>query len=133
MTAPLIKKLRLHTVENALVLNAPEGFFGVLGDIPETLILSEKALGETKFAYVQVFVKDSIEYQQWVPKAIEASGYDGLLWICYPKKSAKIKSDLSRDIIWEMTKGTGIRPVTQVSIDETWSALRFRPDDAVGK
>ena len=27
----------------------------------------------------------------------------------------------------------GIRPVTQVSIDATWSALRFRPTAEVGK
>ena len=27
----------------------------------------------------------------------------------------------------------GIRPVTQVSIDKTWSALRFRPTEAVGR
>ena len=27
----------------------------------------------------------------------------------------------------------GLRPVSQVSIDETWSALRFRPKDRVGR
>jgi hypothetical protein len=28
---------------------------------------------------------------------------------------------------------TGLRPVTQVAIDDVWSALRFRPADKVKK
>ena len=38
-----------------------------------------------------------------------------------------MKTDINRDIIWRETQETGWRPVTQVALDETWSALRFRP------
>jgi hypothetical protein len=57
-----------------------------------------------------------------------------LFWLSSPKKTGKIASDLSRDIVWELMKvmDTGLRPVTQISIDETWSALRFRPTEKVG-
>lgn len=133
MPSSLIKKLRLHTIQQALVLKAPEGYLNALGELPAELSLSENIDVKTKYEFVQVFALDRAEYEQLLPNALEAIEYDGLLWICYPKKNANIKSDLSRNVIWEMTKGTGIRPVSQVSIDETWSALRFRPDDAVGK
>ncbi len=133
MSSPLIKKLRLHTVQRALIINAPKGYLNALEELPADLTLSENPEEANQYEFVQVFVKDSAEFDQFIPQARQACTFDCLLWICYPKKSAKIKSDLSRDIIWEMTKGTGIRPVTQVSIDETWSALRFRPDDVVGK
>ncbi len=129
MATPLPKKLRLHTIQKALILNAPQGYLDLLGDLPEGMKVYQKAEG--KFEFVHLFVKDRAEYQDLAPIALEAVEYDGLLWISYPKKSAKIKSDLSRDILWDMTKGTGIRPVTQISIDETWSALRFRPDEEV--
>jgi hypothetical protein len=33
----------------------------------------------------------------------------------------------------EELSDTGMRPVTQIAIDETWSALRFRPYEEVGK
>ncbi len=131
MATPLHKKLRLHTIQKALILNAPQGYLDLLGELPEGVIVSQQAEG--KFEFVHLFVKDSAEYQSLAPIALEAIEYDGLLWISYPKKSAKIKSDLSREILWEMTKGTGIRPVTQISIDETWSALRFRPEEEVKK
>ncbi len=36
-------------------------------------------------------------------------------------------TDLNRDSLWELLSGDGIRPVRQIAIDDTWSALRFRP------
>jgi len=55
----------------------------------------------------------------------------GLLWFAYRKKSSKVKTDISRDIIWEGLMSIGIHPVTLISIDDTWSALRFRPSTLV--
>jgi hypothetical protein len=46
-------------------------------------------------------------------------------WIAYPK-AGKLGTDLSRDILAALT-AEGIQPVRQVTVDETWSALRFRP------
>jgi len=37
-----------------------------------------------------------------------------------------VKTDLTRDIGWEVVERAGLNPVTQVSVDDTWSALRFR-------
>lgn len=131
MATPLSKKLRMHTVQRALILNAPQGYLESLEELPEGIEISEQAEGKSEF--VHLFVKDSAEYKDLGQIAFEAVAYDGLLWISYPKKSAKIESDLSRDILWEMTKESGFRPVTQISIDATWSALRFRPEEVVGK
>ncbi|MFC4766766.1 hypothetical protein [Effusibacillus consociatus] len=48
------------------------------------------------------------------------------------KMSSKIKTDINRDKLWQLVDGTaGYRPVSQISIDETWSALRFRESDKV--
>ena len=58
---------------------------------------------------------------------------DGLLWLSYPEKSSKVKTDLTRDVLWALVEPAGWRPVTQVSIDEVWSAMRFRPVDLVKK
>ena len=55
----------------------------------------------------------------------------GLLWFTYPKKTAKIKADITRDTGWESVRAAGWRPVTQIAIDETWSALRLRPESEV--
>jgi hypothetical protein len=53
------------------------------------------------------------------------------LWFAYPKKTGSIKTDLSRDHGWEPLVGMDLLPVTQVAIDATWSALRFRYRDEI--
>ncbi len=55
----------------------------------------------------------------------------GRLWLAYPKKSGAIRSDLSRDQGWGTLEPHGLLPVTQVTLDATWSALRFRHRDEI--
>jgi hypothetical protein len=114
-----------------LVMNAPEGYLETLGPLPDRAHVETKPMGA--FDWGQCFVRDVAELRRLAPKARDAVTYDGLLWVSYPKKSSKIATDISRDVAWEVMKEYGLRPVTQVSIDETWSALRFRPPEQVGK
>ena len=88
---------------------------------------------EGKYDFVHLFVTDGAELERLGPVALQSVTYDGLLWISYPKRSSKVETDLSRDVGWEVVANAGLRPVTQVSIDATWSALRFRPFEQVGK
>ena len=46
-----------------------------------------------------------------------------VLWIAYPKGN---RTDVNRDSLWPILSEYGMRPITQVAVDETWSALRFR-------
>ena len=46
------------------------------------------------------------------------------LWVAYPKGN---KADINRDSLWPILAEYGLRPISQVAIDEVWSALRFRP------
>ena len=131
--SPLIKKLRIQPGQRLLVLNAPPGYVESLGKLPEGTRLSEQPDPEAKYDFGHLFAKNSSELADLVPVAVQAVQYDGLLWISYPKKSSKVETDLSRDALWELPGETSLRPVTQVSIDETWSALRFRPSEKVGK
>ena len=48
----------------------------------------------------------------------------GVLWILYPKGG---RADINRDSLWPLVAVHGLRPITQIAVDETWSALRFRP------
>ena len=47
-----------------------------------------------------------------------------VFWVLYPKGN---RADINRDSLWRLIAPHGLRPITQVAIDETWSALRFRP------
>ena len=47
----------------------------------------------------------------------------GVFWVAYPKAN---KADINRDTLWPILAEHGMRPISQVAIDDTWSALRFR-------
>ena len=49
-----------------------------------------------------------------------------ILWVAYPKLSSKIAADLSRDVIHALAPRHGLDTVSQIAIDEDWSALRLK-------
>ncbi|HTF80957.1 MAG TPA: hypothetical protein VL947_04515 [Cytophagales bacterium] len=74
-----------------------------------------------------VFVNDKEDFLNFLEKDLRALEPDGVLWFAYPKQSSKIKTDIHRDILWQLAQPYGFTAVSAISIDETWSALRFKP------
>lgn len=122
MDTSLKKKLLIKEGYSVLLLNPPKDF--------RTIIKS----GQKKPADVVIsFVKSKADIVELSNKAIEGAKEDGLLWFAYPKISSRIKTDISRDTGWEVLQKKKFEPVTQIAIDETWSALRFKPVDKIPK
>jgi hypothetical protein len=46
------------------------------------------------------------------------------VWVAYPKGN---RTDINRDTLWPILGEYGLRPISQVAVDDVWSALRFRP------
>lgn len=128
MENKLAKKLKLQTEEKNLILQAPESFTKSLQGIAYDTSAEGKG-----YDYVQLFVKSIGELEQYAPLAMEAIKEDGKLWICYPKKSSAIKTDINRDKGWDMMKKAAYAGVSAVAIDDTWSALRFRPESKIDR
>jgi hypothetical protein len=80
-----------------------------------------------------VFLNNLADIERLYGEATRLVQPDGLLWLAYPKMSSGIKTDINRDRLWDAVKPSGWRPVRQVALDDTWSALRFRPADMLGK
>ncbi len=124
----LIKKLQIKPGSHLLLLNAPASFLAALLPLPEGLTLDPPTT--SYYDYVHLFAKDSGELQRFAPTALAAVKVDGLLWVSYPKKSAKMPTDLSRDEGWAIITEAGYRGIRQIAIDSTWSAVRFRKQEA---
>jgi hypothetical protein len=122
-----IKKLKFK--DNGIVINAPlklEEEFVKLG--------FKTALNKTiKNANTLVFINNNKEYLEFLHNNLNFIETDSALWFAYPKGTSKIKTDINRDSIRLTGEEFGIRTVTAISINDIWSALRFRPIDKVGK
>jgi hypothetical protein len=75
---------------------------------------------------VVAFVTMLAELDAAAAAAIAAARRDVIAWIAYPK-AGQLGGDLNRDVLRRDLAGRGLQPVRQIAIDETWSALRFRP------
>jgi hypothetical protein len=132
MTASsLPKKLLMKAGQRAIILNAPAGYLDQLAPLPEGVEIA--ASPEGQFDFVQLFTKDMADLQKFLPLAKQAVKYDALLWVAYPKGSAKTGMDLNRDLLWAAASEHHLTGVTLISLDEIWSAMRFRPSERVGK
>ena len=125
MTGEFVKKLRLKQEQAILLLNAPEGVEGLIetedGIEAETSVKKPGA-----YDVVFLFASNQAELADWNMLGIQALKKDGIFWIAYPKISSGIGTDLTRDIGWEAVNKQNWNPVSIISIDEVWSALRFR-------
>ena len=121
----LIKKLGIKPKQRLLILNAPEGYLDRLKPLPEGIELA--AMPDGAFDWVHLFVTNKAELEQHFLTASQTLKPDGLLWISYPKRSAKVATDLTRDEGWVVVNEGGWAGVAMVSINEVWSAVRFKP------
>jgi hypothetical protein len=125
----IVKKLGLKPGMRALVLGAPSGYMNALTPLPDQVEVSQN-VGSTH-EFVQVFVTKKSDIAKSAKKLLHSATPGALVWITYPKKTSGVDSDLSREAVWAAMEGTGWRPVSQIAIDEVWSALRFRPTQDV--
>ncbi|MBS1689879.1 MAG: hypothetical protein JSS96_14210 [Bacteroidetes bacterium] len=113
---------------------------GIVINAPAELEKEFKTLGfgtsvdkKVKSKNTLVFVNTNKEYVDFLSKKLTSVEHDSVLWFAYPKGSSGIKTDINRDTLRATGEEFGITTVTAISINDTWSALRFRPIERVGK
>jgi hypothetical protein len=112
----LSSKLQIKAGQSVAVLNAPSDL--ALPGVPVAA-----AAGDADVVIAFVARQDDLPSAQL---AIAAAQADRLAWIGYPK-GGQLGTDLNRDRLAAALAAHDVQPVRQVSIDGTWSALRFRP------
>lgn len=74
---------------------------------------------------VLVFVRTLAEVERLGKAAVDAATEGKVTWMAYPK-ARQLETDLNRDILWKTMRERGIEANRQVSIDDVWSAMRFK-------
>jgi hypothetical protein len=75
---------------------------------------------------VVLFVADRARLESVLPNAIETASKDAIIWIGYPKLTSELAGDLSRDLIRALVARSGLDTVSQIAIDDDWSAMRVK-------
>jgi len=123
----LNRKLQLKPGTKWLLFNAPANYLPLIEPLPEGVTIGYEPI--SVFNGVQLFIKNSTELATSLKIIKPVLKDDTIFWVIYPKKSSGIKSDLEMMGSWGALTQMGLRIVTSVSVNETWTALRFKPAD----
>lgn len=119
MDQAIFKKLHVKDGMQYIIRNAPKEF-----TFPEHAIPMN-----TQVDYVQLFCENTAELRSMMKELELYDTTQSLIWVAYPKKTSKRYQDLYRDNLWDLVLPFGYHPVSQVSLDTTWSAIRIKVNE----
>jgi hypothetical protein len=91
----------------------------------------DRAIGAARAApakadVVVFFASNKAALEAKLPGLLAKLRPESILWVAYPKLTSALAGDLSRDGIREWAPALGLDTVSQIAIDEDWSALRLK-------
>jgi hypothetical protein len=120
---PLVQKLGFKSGMKAAILGAPDGFDDTLGALPDGVTVARR-LGQGKDMVI-LFVTERAVLSKRLDALRAAIAPDGMVWVAWPKKAAKMQTDVTEDVVRAVVLPTGLVDVKVCAIDETWSGLKI--------
>jgi hypothetical protein len=120
---PLARKLGIKPSSTLALRGAPDGFDGVLGELPDGVFIKRRAVAPLD-VIVAFFVRRG-ELERRFERLAAAVFPDGGLWIAWPKRASGVPTDLTEDVTRAVGLAHGLVDNKVCAIDETWSGLRL--------
>ncbi len=120
---PLPTKLGIRARMQVALVAAPDGFEGILGELPEGAALGSRVTAKTELALC--FVRSWAELSGTVDLLAGQLPVGASVWIVYPKRGLRQASDLNENVIRDAGLGAGLVDYKVCSVNDEWSALKF--------
>jgi hypothetical protein len=112
---PLPAKLGIKAGSRVLLDGVPE-------DVP---LDGHRRPGREPYDVVLLFAPDAARLHARWPALVPRLTTAGRLWVCWPKKSSGVPTDLTDDVVRDVGLAEGLVDVKVCAIDATWSGLAF--------
>jgi hypothetical protein len=91
----------------------------------EGVVLDLLAEPEAPVEAAQVFVTERAELERTIDRLLPLLAPNGFLWVSWPKKTSKIDTDITEDVIRDVALPLGLVDVKVCAVDSTWSGLKL--------
>lgn len=119
---PIWQKLGLDPKHRVLVRGAPSDYAALVGLRTRDLTL---AAPRGAFDIAHVFETSAAALRREIATLSQKLPAAGTLWVSWPKKSAKVATDITEDTVRAIALPLGLVDVKVCAIDATWSGLRL--------
>ena len=121
-TKPLITKLGIKSGFKIALLHAPADYDKTLGPLPDGASAPSKLAA---LDFIHAFFTSAKDLKAEFPKLKAGLAPSGALWVSWPKKAAKVETDLTENVVREIGLASGLVEVKVCAVNEVWSGLKF--------
>ncbi len=120
---PLVQKLGIRSGERILALAAPAVYADWLTGLPPGVTIT--AHGRGKLDFVHLFATRRTQLQKQIVRVRPRLSDTAIFWVSWPKKSARVATDVTEDVIREIALPLGLVDTKVCAVDEVWSGLKL--------
>jgi hypothetical protein len=121
---PLPRKLGIKPGDSVAVLGGPPEFGGELMT-PGGVTLAYDLAGDVPLDVIVSFVRWREDLATTLPALRRRMAKSGGLWVAWPKRAARVPTDMTEHVVREIALPTGLVDNKVCAIDDVWSALRL--------
>jgi hypothetical protein len=121
----LAEKLGLKPGMSAYLLNAPDGYIAALGEVATHANFAASLDGAAPLDFIHGFFVERATLLATLPSLKAALAPTGILWLSWPKKAAKVPTDVDERAVHEAGLAVGLVDVKVAAIDPVWSGFKF--------
>jgi hypothetical protein len=120
---PLVEKLGIKPGACVSVIDAPPGYRALLEPLPPDLKLNQRPGQSTDL--VHLFAVDHATLAAALAGLRQKLRTDAPIWVSWPKKSSKVPTTITEDVVREIALPLGFVDVKVCAVNETWSGLKL--------
>lgn len=120
---PLAKKLGIKPGTRMLLAGEPDNYRKLIEPLPDGVTFVSRLSESTDI--VHVFSAKKAELGKALKSYRAKLAPDGAVWVSWPKKSAKVPTDITEDTVRELALPLGFVDIKVCAVDETWSGLKL--------
>jgi hypothetical protein len=120
---PLSKKLGLKEDAHVCTIGAPANYRKLLAPLPAGVTFAARITRSCDL--VHVFTARRAELAKTLAACRKNLAPAAVIWVSWPKKAAKVPTDITEDTIREIALPMGLVDIKVCAVDETWSGLKL--------
>jgi hypothetical protein len=120
---PLATKLGIKAGARILAIDQPPDYRAALDPIPPDVEFVPRL--SSRVDIIHLFVTRRTTLARELKRLRSGMRPDAAVWVSWPKKSAKVPSDITEDVIRAEAVPMGLVDVKVCAVTETWSGLRL--------